>query len=296
MGEQREITAKINTAELLKEWEERAERAHDVEVRSLLGAKTDLGCVRENNEDKFEFFQPDDEDVLALKGSFYAVADGMGGHAAGQIASEIALKTAIKAYYADKSPMVEESLRSAVRQANGLIYDAARAIAERNGMGTTITALVIRGEEAFIAQVGDSRCYRLRGNKIELLTDDHSWVNEQVKRGALTLEEAEMSPFKNVITRSIGNAPSVDVDVFTIELEEGDQFLLCSDGLSNEVSPEDMRDAMKRRSPSQAAWDLVELALERGGRDNCTVLILKILEIIKKQPKKKGLGSLWGRG
>ena len=297
MGEQREITAKINTAELVKAWEERAERAHDVVVDTLLGAKTDLGCVRENNEDKFEFFQPDDEDVLALKGSFYAVADGMGGHAAGQIASEIALKTAIKAYYADSSPMVEESLRSAIQQANGLIYDAARAIAERNGMGTTLTALVIRGEEAFIAQVGDSRCYRLRGNRIEQLTEDHSWVNEQVKRGALTQEEAEMSPFKNVITRSIGNAPSVEVDVFTEEIEEGDQFLLCSDGLSNELTPDEMRDAMKRSSPSKAAWDLVALALERGGRDNCTVLILKILGITKKQQqKKKGISSFWGRG
>lgn len=295
MGEEREITAKINTAELLKEWEERAERAHDVVVDSLLGAKTDLGCVRENNEDKFEFFQPDDEDVLARKGSLYAVADGMGGHAAGQIASEIALKTTIKAYYADSSPMVEESLRAAAQQANGLIYDAARAISERNGMGTTLTALVVRGEEVFIAQVGDSRCYRLRGNRIEQLTDDHSWVNEQVKRGALSQEEAEMSPFKNVITRSIGNAPSVDVDIFTQEVEPGDQFLLCSDGLSNEVTAEEMRDAMKRNSPSQAAWDLVSLALERGGRDNCTVLILKIVDIAKKT-KKKGLSTLWGRG
>ena len=296
MGEQREITAKINTAELVKQWEERASRARGIVVDTLLGAKTDLGCVRENNEDKFEFFQPDDEDVLATKGSFYAVADGMGGHAAGQIASEIALKTSIRAYYADPSPVVEESLRAAIQQANGLIYDAARAISERNGMGTTFTALVVRGEEAFIAQVGDSRCYRLRGNRIDQLTDDHSWVNEQVKRGALTLEEAECSPFKNVITRSIGNAPSVDVDIYTEELEEGDQFLLCSDGLSNEVSADEMRDAMKRNSPSRAAWNLVDLALERGGRDNCTLLILKILDILKKDKKKKGLGALLGRG
>lgn len=296
MAEGREITAKIDTAELVKQWEECADKARETVLDTLLGAKTDLGCVRENNEDKFEFFQPDDEDVLATKGSFYAVADGMGGHAAGQIASEIALKTTIRAYYADKSPVVEESLRAAVQQANGLIYDASRAIAERNGMGTTITALVVRGEDAFIAQVGDSRCYRLRGGRIEQLTDDHSWVNEQVKRGALSADDAEMSPFKNVITRSIGNAPSVDVDIFTTQLEEGDQFLLCSDGLSNEVAADEMRDAMKRRSPSQAAWDLVDLALERGGRDNCTVLILKIQDIVKKEHrKKKGLGALLGR-
>lgn len=294
LAQEREITAKINTAELVKEWEARADRARGVVVDTLMGAKTDLGCVRENNEDKLEFFQPDDEDVLATKGSFYAVADGMGGHAAGQIASEIALKTTIRAYYAAPSPMVEDSLRSAIQQANGLIYDAARAISERNGMGTTLTVLVVRGEEAFIAQVGDSRCYRVRNGRIAQLTDDHSWVNEQVKRGALSLEEAEMSPFKNVITRSIGNAPSVDVDVFTEDLEAGDQFLLCSDGLSNEVSSDEMRDAMKRAAPSQAAWDLVDLALERGGRDNCTVLVLKILDITRKN-KKKGI-LFRGRG
>jgi len=161
-------------------------------------------------------------------------------------------------------------------------------------MGTTLTALIVRGKEAFIAQVGDSRCYRLRGSRIEQLTDDHSWVNEQVKRGALSADDAEMSPFRNVITRSIGNSPSVDVDIFTEQLEVGDQFLLCSDGLSNEVPAEEMRDAMKRRSPSQAAWDLVDLALERGGRDNCTVLILKILDIVKKN-KKKGI-LFRGRG
>jgi len=294
VGEGREITAKINTAELVKQWAERADNARGVVVDTLIGAKTDLGCVRENNEDKFEFFQPDDEDVLATKGSFYAVADGMGGHAAGQIASEIALKTTIRAYYADSSPVVEESLRAAIQQANGLIYDAARAISERNGMGTTLTALVVRGEEAFVAQVGDSRCYRLRGNRIEQITDDHSWVNEQVKRGALSVEEAEMSPFKNVITRSIGTAPSVDVDIFTLDIEEGDQFLLCSDGLSNEVAAGEMKDAMKNDSPSRAAWNLVDLALERGGRDNCTVLILKILDIVKKN-KKKGI-LFRGRG
>ena len=153
----REITARVNTAELVKQWEERAEKARGIRVVSVLGAKTDLGRIRENNEDKFEFFQPENEESLAKKGAFYAVADGMGGHAAGQIASEIALKTTVKAYYSDQSPMVEESLRAAIGQANGLIYETARAIPDRSGMGTTITALVVRGEEAFIAQVGDSR-------------------------------------------------------------------------------------------------------------------------------------------
>ncbi|MCL5103380.1 MAG: Stp1/IreP family PP2C-type Ser/Thr phosphatase [Armatimonadetes bacterium] len=296
-SEEREITAKFNTEELLRGWEERAERAKGVTIVSLLGAKTDLGRIRENNEDKFEFFQPDDPDTLALKGAFYAVADGMGGHAAGQIASELALKTTIKAYYADPSPMVEESLRAAIQQANALVYEAARAIAERAGMGTTMTALVIRGEEAFIAQVGDSRCYRLRDGKLKQMTEDHSWVSEQVKRGGLSEDEAKYSPFRNVITRSLGNAPNVDVDIGSLDLKAEDQFLLCSDGLSGEVEPDEMRKAMQKGSPSQAASELVDLALERGGRDNITVLILAIKEIVKEETKakKKGFGGLFGR-
>lgn len=293
--EQREITAKINTEELRREWEERANRARDIDLVTIIGAKTDLGRIRENNEDKFEFFQPDDVDVLAQKGSFYAVADGMGGHSAGQIASELSLKTAIKSYYADASLMVEDSLRSAIQQANALIFDAARAISERAGMGTTFTGVVLRGDEAFVAQVGDSRGYLVRDGEIRQVTEDHSWVYEQVKRGGMTEEEAMMSPYRNVITRSLGNAPNVDVDIFTESLREGDVFLLCSDGLSGEVSADEMRDAVLSGSPSQACQDLVDLALERGGHDNVTVLIVGVREIVRRRPKKRGLGGLFAR-
>lgn len=298
--DEREITAKINSAEVIQEWEKRAERARGIKLVTALGAKTDLGRIRENNEDKYEFFIPEDEDTLALKGAFYAVADGMGGHAAGQIASELALKTAIKAYYSDSSPILEESLRAAFQTANALIYDAARAISERAGMGTTMTALVLRGEEAFVAHVGDSRCYRLRGDKLEQLTEDHTWVNEQVKRGLMSREEAELSPFRNVITRSLGNTPSVEVDILSDELKVGDVFLLCSDGLTGEVSDDEIRDALLKSPPSKAAWDLVELALDHGGRDNCTVLIVAIRDIIKPgdqdepRKKRKGLAGILG--
>lgn len=290
-----EITAKINTEELVRQWEERANRSRDIVVVTLLGAKTDLGRIRENNEDKFEFYQPDDPDILAVKGSFYAVADGMGGHSAGQIASELGLKTAIAAYYADGSPMVEESLRSAVQQANGLIFDTARAVSERAGMGTTFTGLVIRGDESFIAQVGDSRCYLVRDDEIRQVTDDHSWVNEQVKRGGMTEEEAMNSPYRNVITRSLGNAASVDVDIFTEGIKPGDRFLLCSDGLSGEVTADEMREAMLRGSPSRACAELVDLALERGGKDNITVLIVAVDDIVRKKNKKRGLGGMFAR-
>lgn len=294
----REITARVDTAELMKEWEERAESARSVRIVSVLGAKTDLGRIRENNEDKYEFFQPENPDTLARKGALYAVADGMGGHAAGQIASEIALKTVVKAYYGDTSPMVEESLRAAIQQANGLIYETARAIPERSGMGTTITVLVVRGREAFIAQVGDSRCYRLRGGRIRQVTEDHSWVSEQVRLGTMSRQEAEQSPFRNIITRCLGTSPGVEVDLFSEELQAGDVFLLCSDGLSGEVDEAEIRQAMADSAPSEAAARLVDTALERGGRDNITVLILAVREIITEdsRPRKKGLGSLFLRG
>ena len=294
----REITAKINTAELVQAWQERAEKARGVRVVTAIGARTDLGRIRENNEDKFEFYIPEDEDTLALKGSLYAVADGMGGHSAGQIASELALKTSIRAYYADSSPIVEESLRQAFQQANALIFDAARAVAERAGMGTTMTALAVRGQEAFVAHVGDSRCYLFRNGDLRQLTEDHSWVNEQVKRGGLTVEEAEASPFRNVITRSLGNAPNVEVDVFAEEIKAGDVFLLCSDGLTGEVSDDEIRRVLSNSAPSPAAWELVDLALEHGGRDNVTVLIVAVRELIseagKRGTKRKGLAGLLG--
>jgi len=228
----------------------------------------------------------------------YAVADGMGGHSAGQIASELALKTSIRAYYADSSPIVEESLRQAFQQANALIFDAARAVAERAGMGTTMTALAVRGQEAFVAHVGDSRCYLFRNGDLRQLTEDHSWVNEQVKRGGLTVEEAEASPFRNVITRSLGNAPNVEVDVFAEEIKAGDVFLLCSDGLTGEVSDDEIRRVLSNSAPSPAAWELVDLALEHGGRDNVTVLIVAVRELIseagKRGTKRKGLAGLLG--
>lgn len=295
---QPEVTAKVNSAELLSDWEQKVERAREIEVRVHIGARTDLGRVRENNEDKYEFYVPEDPEILALKGSLYAVADGMGGHSAGQIASEVALKTAIEYYYSDESPLIEESLRAALKQANGMVFDLSRSIPDRQGMGTTSTILVIRGDEAYIAQVGDSRCYRVRGSKIEQISEDHSWVNEQVKLGALTHDQAMMSPFKNIITRSIGNAPNVDVDIFSIQIEEGDIFILCSDGLSNEVTDNEIRDAVNNNtSPSTAAWNLVDKALEHGGRDNTTILIAAVRELIKdKVPRKKGFFSFLSGG
>ncbi len=302
-----EKTARLNRDELSEGWAE-VGRQPRVLASVKMGAKTDLGRVRDNNEDKFDFFEPEDPAVLAGKGSFYAVADGMGGHSAGQIACELALKTVLSVYYADPSPDKEASLRRAVAEANGLIYDTAQAIPDRQGMGTTLTAAVLCEDTLMIAQVGDSRAYLLRGGSITQVTDDHSWVAEQVRLGTMTLAEAQVSPFRNIITRSVGTAASVEPDIFTQDLQAGDTFVLCSDGLTGHVEPSEIQMIVQDHSPSSAAMLLVETANERGGRDNITALVLSIRALLpydasaaQSEPQsgeaapKEEKSSRWGR-
>ena len=270
-----EKTARLNRDELSEGWAE-VGRVPRLLATLKFGAKTDLGRVRDNNEDKFDFFEPEDPAVLATKGCFYAVADGMGGHSAGQIACELALKTVLHTYYSNPSPDTEASLRYAVKEANALIYETAQTIPDRQGMGTTLTAVVIREDRLTIAQVGDSRAYLVRGGQITQLTDDHSWVAEQVRLGTMTLAEAQVSPFRNIITRSIGTAAAVDADVVTHELAVGDSLVLCSDGLSGHVEAVEIQAVVQEHSPSVAATYLIDYANERGGRDNITAVILSV--------------------
>jgi protein phosphatase len=277
MAEETEITARFAREELQAGWNERGTPARHF-ARLLLGAKTDLGCVRENNEDKFEFYIPSDARVLAWRGIALAVSDGMGGHAAGQIASELALKTFIESYYSALTAPVETALRDAVAAANQAVHTAA-SVAGREGMGCTLTAAAVRGNELFVAHVGDSRLYLLREGQLRQLTDDHSWVGEQVRRGALTEEEAELSPFRNVITRAIGTAPSVEPDILREELQSGDTLLLCSDGLSGVVRSEQIEAVLNQSGPSEACVRLIRMALEAGGPDNVTALVAKVESI-----------------
>jgi serine/threonine protein phosphatase PrpC len=274
-----EKTARLSREELSEGWAE-VRRMPRVTASVKMGAKTDLGRVRDNNEDKFDFFEPEDPGVLAAKGCFYAVADGMGGHSAGQIACELALKTVLSVYYADPSADQDASLRRAVREANGLIYDTAQAIPDRQGMGTTLTAAVLCEDRLMVAQVGDSRAYLLRGGAITQITEDHSWVAEQVRLGTMTLAEAQVSPFRNIITRSVGTAAAVEPDIFTQEVQVGDIFVLCSDGLSGHLEPDEIQAIVLEGSPSAAAMALIETANERGGRDNITALVLAIRGLV----------------
>jgi serine/threonine protein phosphatase PrpC len=203
----------------------------------------------------------------------------MGGHSAGQIASELALTTVIRTYYADADTDFEAALQRAMEAANTYIVEVARMIPGRQGMGTTLTAAVVREDSLYVAHVGDSRMYLIRAGEIRQLTEDHSWVAEQVRRGAMTLEEAEQSPYRNMITRSLGAADTVEPDILAVELRPGDRFLLCSDGLSGMVSDRELLDLGGAGSPSTAAWNLVDRANLMGGKDNITVLILDVQEL-----------------
>ena len=277
----REITARLTVEELRGEPKRR--KAPKVQAIIKVAARTDLGRVRENNEDKFDFFDPDEPELLARRGSLFAVADGMGGHAAGQIASELALKQTLRVYYQDSDQYPADALRAAISEANSLVHDTASALVERSGMGATLTVAVIWGDRLIVGQVGDSRAY-LVSREARQVTEDHSWVAEQIRLGALTEADARNSPFRNVITRAVGTSPTVNVDIFEEELREGDTVVLCTDGLHGNVTLEEIA-AAASKGPSEAALELVELANERGGNDNITVLIARIAGMGKRRRK-----------
>lgn len=242
-------------------------------------AKSDVGMKRSNNQDYMGFRDPDDEAGWQQKGSLSIVADGMGGHAGGEVASRIAVDTILQEYVGSDSKDVEPTLVSAVHKANQRIFERAQDDPELRGMGTTCVALVLRDNLAYFAHVGDSRAYLIRDGQISQVTRDHSLVNQLIDRGDITPEEAENHPDKNVITRSLGIKPSLEVDTVESphEVLPGDAYLLCSDGLSGLVSDEEMLEAVTQYGPDEAAELLIDLANERGGPDNITVQIVTIL-------------------
>ena len=228
-------------------------------------AKTHCGKVRPINEDRY--LVPEEGDSIVL------VADGMGGHKAGEVASETAAQT-IRAC-AVKMHGREISIKTAlkwVRQANQIIYRMANEKPECMGMGTTMTFLYFMNKHALLAHVGDSRCYRIRDGRIMQLTKDHSLVAELVRIGEITPEQARNHPYRNIITRALGTDDYVAVDAQDIPVEENDVYLLCSDGLSNYLEEDELLHAVQNQ-PSYALCDhLVQIALDRGGRDNITVV------------------------
>lgn len=283
-GEENEITAPLELQSLREGWAKLEARAPEWHAEVTFAAKTDLGRVRENNEDKFDFLEPEEPAVLAARGRFYAVCDGMGGHAAGQIASELALKSIIKKYYANTTDDLETALAAAVQYANALILDTAATIPGRSGMGTTFTGAILHEEYLIAAQVGDSRLYLFRDGEIRQITQDHSWVAEQIRLGVLDPESAARSPFRNVITRSLGAQESVEVDLCREKIRPGDVILLCSDGLTGHLDDQEIALLARRSAPSVACMELIDAANDRGGRDNITVLIIRVDAVKRFDP------------
>ncbi len=280
-----EPTAKFERADLVRGWREyEAAMPRCVPVIKF-AAKTDMGQVRENNEDKFEFYEPEAPEILAARGCLYAVADGIGGAQAGQIASETMLKKLIANYYDSAAPDLVNALYDAIVNTNDYIYSLAQMIPERNGMGTTLTGVIFIEDRVVVAQVGDSRAYLIRDGAVRQVTLDHSWVEEQVRAGLMTRHAAEMSPFRNVITRSIGAMPNVEPEFFEEQARPGDVWVLCSDGLTGYVSDDEICQIAGRHAPSEAARQFLELANARGGRDNITAFVLAVRDICPFMPE-----------
>jgi len=246
---------------------------------------TDVGVKRTHNEDNFLI-----NDELNL----FVVCDGMGGHVGGEFASAIAVNTveevltsvgvdAAELAMGPEGDMVEitrERLRYAVRLAGRRIYDKANEEPEYRGMGTTCQALLIENGNAYIGHVGDSRAYLVRDGRIEQITEDHSLVNEKIKAGLLTPEEAKHHKLKNIITRSLGYMEDVEIDIHVQAIRRGDHYVLCSDGLSNLVEANEIGEAVLDHTPQSSSRHLIQLACERGGDDNVTVVVARIDEVM----------------
>jgi serine/threonine protein phosphatase PrpC len=239
-------------------------------------ARTDTGRERRANEDAYLARSP-----------VYVIADGMGGAQAGEVAARIATDAFEHGVAADSA--AEEELARIAAEANRRIFEHARADTSRSGMGTTLTAALVNGDEVSIVHVGDSRAYLFRDGELRQLTRDHSLVEELRRRGQLTSEEAEEHPQRSVITRALGPEPSVEVDVHTHQARPGDVFLLCSDGLTSMVREERLRDILATSESLRAAVDAsVREANQMGGRDNITVVLFRVGSEDERRPEPAG--------
>lgn len=256
---------------------------------------TDVGLKREGNEDSFSV-----EDSLRL----YIVADGMGGHLAGEVASQIAVEMINKSYrkWVEKETPEDELfgsydptltrhgnyILSSIKLANRVVHEMAVEYEQYHGMGTTVVILLITPTLIIAANVGDSRIYLVRDGVIERLSKDHTIVNEQVEMGVMTEEEAATSPLKHILTRNLGSAEDVEPDIFEIEPSSNDRFVLCSDGLTDLVDDDEIFEMVQRAAdPEPLCRQFIETALKRGGHDNTTVVSVFLSDV-----EKKGEGAM----
>ncbi len=232
---------------------------------------TDIGKRREMNQD-YVFTS---ETAVGNLPNLFLVADGMGGHKAGEYASRFTVDTIVESVKASRETEPVAIMKEAVTKANELLIEEARADEKKSGMGTTIVVATILGKKLYVANVGDSRLY-LVNREISQITRDHSLVEEMVRLGEMDKAEAKDHPDKNVITRAIGAIPDVVIDFFEVELEEEDTVLMCSDGLTNMIEDEDIKKIiLTQRDIAEKAEKLVMTANENGGKDNITVVVIE---------------------
>jgi serine/threonine protein phosphatase PrpC len=242
--------------------------------------RTDVGLVRSENQDFGTVTTPEEERDSHPGGRLLVVADGMGGHRGGATASKIAGETVKAQYLGSETTDIAAAIHDALLRANARIYSEAQANPDLRGMGTTTSALVIRDGQGWFGHVGDSRIYLVRGDEIRQLTDDHSLVASMVREGLLTSKEAETHPRRNVLQRSMGVAEEVDIDVRgPLDVQEGDTYILCSDGLHGVVKEPELKEVAKL-SIDRAADEFVKLAMERGAPDNVTVIVARVVRSI----------------
>jgi len=242
---------------------------------------TDVGCQRENNEDSYGYWESDDDSVFARLGRLAIVADGMGGHEGGQVASHIAVDAIQETYANATDANPQQALVAALAEAHRRIQQRAREDANLQGMGTTCTAFVIVGGRLFYAHVGDSRLYLLRNGALRVLSRDHSLVARLVETGVIREEDAENHPQKHVLTAALGVADAIEPDTPAqpVSLENADIILICTDGLWGQLNDKEIMEILGSQKPALACQSLVRLAKEHGGPDNLTLQIAQIVAL-----------------
>jgi protein phosphatase len=255
-----------------------------VEIRASVA--TNPGCVRPDNQDAAIFSRPADDGALATHGVIALVADGMGGCSGGEVASAMACERIPKAYFASPPP-APAALRAALEAVNAEIYQAAEAQPNLRGMGTTAVAFVIAGTQGWLAYVGDSRLYLIRRSQIYRMSEDHSLVFEMVHKGLITAEEARNHADRNVLSRALGSRPQVEVSCWDepFPIQPGDRFLLCSDGLHDLVTDEQMLELATSGDLGAASARLVNAANSNGGYDNISVILLEAVDPAAVRPR-----------
>jgi PPM family protein phosphatase len=254
---------------------------------------SDVGKKRRHNEDSCILCAPDDPALENERGILFAVADGMGGASAGEFASSLALETLAEEYYGDAPGGIPRLLENALQQANRRVFAEAEQNPEYQGMGTTVSAVVIRGDCAYAAQVGDSRVYISRPHEpLRQITDDHSLVAEQVRNGFISEDEARTHSLKNLITRAVGIKDAIKIDLFSFRIREGDTLLICSDGLSNMLEDKDIAELMILEDLNEAGRRLIDEALERGGTDNVSVVLIRVVGTPTRAPMDHGAAEV----